>query len=364
MHSSEAEFQKGFNSNIRQGLTTRQLRSSSDRPPQAAAQGHSCRLTADLRYADCDLDALRRACRSAGKAGVDASRLQKRKAVRPGRGRKTSATAEPSSPSDESGSTSSDDSISSADSAESTRKKRSNKGRSWESSTSPARDVRSPRHKSRAHKKQDSDTNVSSCGSTTPKPDDRRKERRHSAGAGRTEHRQTSGDSGSQRVGSSRTRRKIKHISFERSTSGSESDESSEFDGSDESDGTRFHERNKSYAAAVIKACGCTFCHMYKHLKLRHGKEIVRAAHKFIGTFRTPNIKAKTSSLRKWAHMLFWTRHHPADDGWRKLRSRERQYVVACLAVPSTGSSRTRLSFAKHAVEALWRDVEKKEQRG
>ena len=131
-----------------------------------------------------------------------------------------------------------------------------------------------------------------------------------------------------------------------------------------ESDGTRFHERNKSYAAAVIKACGCTFCHMYKHLKLRHGKEIVRAAHKFIGTFRTPNIKAKTSSLRKWAHMLFWTRHHPADDGWRKLRSRERQYVVACLAVPSTGSSRTRLSFAKHAVEALWRDVEKKEQRG
>ena len=185
----------------------------------------------------------------------------------------------------------------------------------------------------------------------------RHKDRHKRARTRPSEQWRRSKDSSSQPVDKSRTKGRSKHTSFAQSQSGSDSDESSWSDGSDKSGGTRFRERIKRYAAAVIAACGCTFCRMYKHVKRRNGKEIVRAEHRFGDTFRIPNTKAKIRSLQDWADMLFWVRHHSADDGWRELRSRDQQFVAACLETPSTWSSKTRLSFAKHAVRPLWKDV-------
>jgi hypothetical protein len=82
-------------------------------------------VAADPRFANCDLDALRRAClpRPAGKAGADKRRQRQEKGAGSKRGQKASSASEPSSSSDESSSASSDDSASSVDSADSTHKK-------------------------------------------------------------------------------------------------------------------------------------------------------------------------------------------------------------------------------------------------
>ena len=112
-------------------------------------------------------------------------------------------------------------------------------------------------------------------------------------------------------------------------------------------DATRFLEINKSFAASAIAACGCAMCRMYKHLKKCSSKDVIRAARKYVGTFRKPSDKAKLAGLREWAAMLFWCRHRPADQSWRNLRSSEQQYIATCLVTPALWATKVRKRFAK-----------------